>query len=199
MSNMSNSAQEAVRRYLDFIANPQSAIDQDAIAAAEAAIGKAEASGDRLAELEARASLTKAKQADGSELEAAFVGQARAYAQERDIPAAAFQDMGVPSDVLRRAGLLRGAVGRRSSAPARATRSKRVSVEIIQEHMRSMAKGSTFTIAELQDALGGSPATTRKAIDLMPSSDVTEVTDTAVIAKHATGSRGRAPKVWQRA
>ena len=195
---MSNSAQEAVRRYLDFIANPQSAIDQDAIAAAEAALGEAEASGDRLAELEARAALAKAKEADGSELEAAFVGQARAYAQERDIPAAAFEDMGVSSDVLRRAGLLRGG-GRRSSAPARATRSKRVNVEVIQEHMRSMSKGSTFTIAELQDALGGSPATTRKAIDLMPSKDVSEVTDTAVIAKHATGSRGRAPKVWQRA
>lgn len=196
---MPNSAQEAVRRYLDFIANPQSAIDQDAIAAAEAAIGEAEASGDRLAELEARAALTKAKQADGSELEAAFVGQARSYAQERDIPVAAFEDMGVPSDVLRRAGLLRGSAGRRSSAPARASRSKRVNVEAIQDHMRSMSKGSTFTIAELQDALGGSAATTRKAIDLMPSSEVTEVTDTAVIAKHATGSRGRAPKVWQRA
>lgn len=195
---MSNSAQEAVRRYLDFIANPQSAIDQDAIAAAEAAIGEAEASGDRLAELEARAALTKAKQADGSELEAAFVGQARSYAQEREIPVAAFEDMGVSSDVLRRAGLLRGGAGRRSSAPARASRSKRVNVEAIQDHMRSMSKGSTFTIAELQDALGGSPATTRKAIDLMPSSEVTEVTDTAVIAKHATGSRGRAPKVWQR-
>jgi hypothetical protein len=196
---MSNSAQEAVRRYLDFIANPQSAIDQDAIAGAEAAIGEAEASGDRLAELEARAALAKAKQADGSELEAAFVGQARAYAQERDIPVAAFEDMGVPSDVLRRAGLLRGgAGGRRSSAPARSTRSKRVNVEAIQDHMRAMSKGSTFTIAELQDSLGGSPATTRKAIDLMPSSDVSEVTDTAVIAKHATGSRGRAPKVWQR-
>ena len=61
-----------------------------------------------------------------------------------------------------------------------------------------MAKGATFTIAELQESLGGSPATTRKAIDLLPSSEVTEVTDAAVVAKHATGSRGRAPKVWQR-
>lgn len=195
---MSNVAQEAVRRYLDFLANPQSAIDGDAVAAAEAAIGEAEASGDRLAELEARASLTKAKQADGSELEAAFVAQARTYAQERDIPVSAFEDMGVPSDVLRRAGLLRNGRRRPAAPAARATRSKRVSVEAIQEHMRALSKGSTFTIAELQDALGGSPATTRKAIELMPSSEITEVTDAAVIAKHSTGSRGRAPKVWKR-
>ena len=186
-----------MRRYLDFIANPETAVDQDAIAEAEAAIAAAEAAGDRLAELEARAALTKAKQADGSELEAAFVGQVRSYAQERDIPAAAFQDMGVSSDVLRRAGLLRGAA-RRPSSPARTTRSKRVSVEALQEHIRTMAKDTTFTIAELQESLGGSPATTRKAIDLMPSSEVTEVTDAAVVAKHATGSRGRAPKVWRR-
>ncbi len=196
---MSNSAQEAVRRYLDFIANPATAVDDVAVAAAEASIVEAAEAGDRLAELEARASLTKAKAADGSELEAAFVAEARTYAQDRDIPVAAFEDMGVPSDVLRRAGLLRSGTRRTAAGSTRSTWAKRVSVEAIQEHMRAMPSSSTFTIADLQDALGGSPATTRKAIDLMPSGEVAEVTDAAVIAKHATGSRGRAPKVWQRA
>jgi len=194
---MSESAQESIRRYLDFLTDPKTAVDTDAVAVAEHDVEEAKRSGDTLAELTARAALTRAKQADGSDIEAAFVSQARSYAQDNDIPAAAFADMGVPSDVLRRAGLVsRGRSG--AGRSVRASGSKRASIETIRAHIDAMGSGTTFSLSELQEAIGGSLATLRKGVELMPDTKVTEVTDQAVIAKHSSGSRGRAPKVWAR-
>ena len=98
---MSTSAEQAVRRYLAWIEDPDSAVDQDALEAAEAAFAAAT---DPIAKLHAAAAREKAASADVSAIEHDFVVHAKAYADAEQIPTSAFEALGVGVDVLKQAG-----------------------------------------------------------------------------------------------
>lgn len=168
---MSTSAEQAVRRYLAWIEDPDSAVDQDALEAAEAAFASAT---DPIAKLHAAAAREKAASADVSAIEHDFVVHAKAYADAEQIPASAFEALGVGVDVLKQAGFAvasptRGRRPSTSSSPAPirssgAPRAPQVSVSAIKAAAAQMPK--QFTLAQLADkAGGGSPVTVRKAVD----------------------------------
>lgn len=163
---MTTSPEQAVRRYLAWIDDPSTAVDQGAVEAAEAAFASAT---DPIAKLHAAADRERAAAADVGAIEHDFVVHAKAYADAEAIPAAAFAALGVSADVLKQAGFeVAGAKrGRGSASPARSSsgpRAPQVSVAAIKSVAGQMPK--QFTLGQLADkAGGGSPVTVRKAVD----------------------------------
>ena len=159
---MSTDPELSVRRYLAFLDDPSSAVDQDAVASAEAAFAGA---ADPLSRLHAAADLEKARSADAGALEADFIRDAKAYAEAQDIPAAAFTAVGVPSSILAKAGL--GAAGGRGPGSVRRSSGAARSPQVPVSHLKAVAgqMPKRFTLSQLADrAGGGSPATVRKAV-----------------------------------
>lgn len=186
--------ESAVRSYLLYLDDPSKLIDQRAVEKAEAAAAKAT---EPMARLRALADLEHAREADGDELREAFVSHAKAYADEQSIPASAFREMGVPSDVLAEAGL-GGGRGRRSGSRGRTAsggtrvRAPRVPLEQIKAAAGRLSK--RFTLADLGDkAGGGSPATLRKAVDEL----IAEGRVTKIGPMEGYSGRGRAPTVYE--
>ncbi|MEZ5139619.1 MAG: hypothetical protein R2702_12885 [Acidimicrobiales bacterium] len=145
---MSNEAEAAVRRYLAYLDDPSSVVDQDLVRAAEEAVAAAP---DPLAKLHAAADLERARAADPGDIEDDFVRHAKAYAEAEDIPAEAFVAVGVPGDVLERAGIgeprTRRRGGRRASA---APRAPQVPVSQIKAAVSQLPK--RFTLAQVAEA-----------------------------------------------
>jgi hypothetical protein len=156
--------EDAVRRYLQWLEDPESIVDEAAISQAEAAVAEA---GDPLARLHALADLEHARAADSEGVTADFVAHARAYADAQSIPLAAWEALGVPTEVLRQAGLL-GGRGRRSSSSRSGggQRAPKVAIDELKSAARRLPK--RFTLSDVaREAGGGSPQTVRKAIDEM--------------------------------
>ena len=190
---MTDTAEGAVRLYLMYLDDPSKLVDETAVKKAEAAVGTAR---DPLDRLQALATLERARQADGAQLEQDFVAQARTYAEEHDIPVSAFREMGVPAEVLAEAGFEVGSSRRRrkstSLAPGR-SRAPRVSLDDIKAAVSRVSK--RFTLSDLADAAGGgSPATLRKAVDEL----IGEGRASKVGPKEDHHGRGRAPTVYER-
>lgn len=164
------SHEDAVRRYLAWIDDPRTAVDEDAVAAAEKAFAGA---GDPIAKLHAAAAAERARTGDADALTSRFVAHARAYADAEGIPVGAFRTLGVDDQVLARAGFeLPVGRGRGPAAPARrggaglsaAPRSPQVGAGRLKEVAGRMA--GPFTLSQLaEEAGGGSPATVRKAVE----------------------------------
>ena len=115
-------AEDAVRRYLAWVDDPSSLVDAEAVAAAEAALASAT---DPIDKLHAAAELERVRVGDPSALRAAFVGHARDYAAQADIPVQAFRALGVGDDVLAEAGFaLPSSRGRRGPASGSAPRAQ---------------------------------------------------------------------------
>ncbi|HRW37749.1 MAG: hypothetical protein KDB04_18695 [Acidimicrobiales bacterium] len=187
---MSNEAEAAVRRYLAYLDDPSSVVDQDLVRAAEEAF---EAASDPLAKLHAAADLERARAADPSGIEDEFVRHAKAYSAAEDIPAEAFAAVGVPGDVLERAGLAgarpRRSGGRRSSSGPRAPQ---VPVSQIKAAVSQLPK--RFTLAQVAErAGGGSPATVRKAVEEL----IIEGRVTSLGPKPDHSGPGRAPTLYE--
>lgn len=165
---MTSTAEDAVRRYLAWIDDPDSAVDQEAVAEAEAAFAEAT---DPIARLHAAAAREKAAAADVAAIERDFVTHAKAYADAQGIPMTAFVALGVGADVLVRAGFAvpTGRGGRASAAPAaqrRASGPRAPQVPVSQIKAVAARLPKRFTLAQLaEQAGGGSPATVRKAVD----------------------------------
>jgi hypothetical protein len=189
---MTDTAEGAVRLYLMYLDDPTKLVDQTAVKKAEAAVGSAK---DPLDRLQALAKLERARQADGDQLREDFVAQARTYAEDQDIPASAFREMGVPADTLAEAGFDMGTSRRRRrSAPTTAGRSRapRVPLDEIKSAVGSLSK--RFTLSDLADAAGGgSPATLRKAVDEL----IADKRVTKIGPKQDHHGRGRAPTVYE--
>ena len=187
-------AEGAVRSYLQYLDDPSTLIDQSALSKAEAAVAKAS---DPMARLRALADLEHARQADGDQLRADFVANARVYADEQKIPASAFREMGVPADVLAEAGLGTAGAGSRrrpgrTAAGALRTRAARVPLEQIKGAIGRLPK--RFTLTQLgEKAGGGSPATLRKAVDEL----IAEGKVTKIGPMEDYSGRGRAPTVYE--
>lgn len=191
---MSNSPENAVRRYLAWVDDPSTAIDQDAVDAADAAFAAAT---DPIERLHAAAARERAQATDAAGIEHEFVVHAKAYADAEGIPAAAFSALGVSSDTLAQAGFAvtptrgrRSASARPDSGPA-APRAPQVPMTQIKAVALQMPK--RFTLAQVADrAGGGSPVTVRKAVDeLIAEGRVSTGPD----ANHS--GPGRAPTLYE--
>lgn len=187
------SPEDAVRRYLQWLEDPASLVDDDAVARAEAAVASAP---DPLARLHALADLEHAHEADADAVTEDFVAHAKGYAEAESIPVAALQASGVPDDVLRRAGFEVGGRRRGSSGGSRrgggGTRAPKVSIEELKAATLRLPK--QFTLADVaSEAGGGSPQTVRKAVDEM----IADGKVRNLGPKQDHHGRGRAPTVYE--
>lgn len=177
--------------YLQYLADPSSLVDTDSVRNLEDAVDKAT---DPVEKLKAITALERASTQDGSEYEAAFVREAKAWADSEGIPGSAFRSMGVPGDVLTRAGF---GGGRRSKGPRKAGaprvgRAKSTNIGAIQAWV--LASDGPFTSADVQRGVGGSAATIKKAIDAL--ADAGDVENLGPVTGHS--ARGRAPFHYRR-
>lgn len=162
--------ERAVRRYLAFVEDPGSAVDEGRVSDLESKIAAAT---DPIEKIHLASDLHRARQADGEHLRREFIAVARRWADAQGIVPEAFRTLGVPDDDLRDAGFDVSRTGRRRSevgtTPPSTSRARapRVSSDDIRAAARSFDQ--PFTIADLRDRAGGSPGTVRKALDEMVS------------------------------
>lgn len=161
----------AIRRYLEFLDDPSSALDEAKVAELEA---KVAAASDPIEKIHLASDLHRARQVDGAALRRGFVAVARRWAEAQGIVPEAFRTLGVPDDDLRAAGFdLPRVRGRRAEVGTEppggggtpVSRAPRATIDDIRAAAQSF--DGPFTIADLRDRAGGSPATVRKALDAM--------------------------------
>ena len=157
----SNSLEAGIRAYLNYLADPNIAVDMDEVMRLEVAAENAE---DLVEKLRILGQLERARTPDPSYLEDEFVRNVKEWAAAEGVGASVFISMGVSEDVLRRARMLKGRATpqRRQRGGAR---SGRVTVEAMQEW--ALDQDGTFTIREVTEALGGSLVTAKKALQLL--------------------------------
>ncbi len=191
----------AVRRYLEFVADPESARDEDLIASLEARVA---GETDVIARLRLLSDLDRAKQVDGTELLEGFVKHGRAWAGRNQITVGALRSVGVSPVVLAEAGfdLGHGSIHDRaarrpqpsaprapSSAPSRQRPSgSNIAGTVVKDWARQQP--GMFTMAEAMVGTGASLMTVKKAI--------TELVEEVALLSHGhiarPGVRGRAPE-----
>ncbi len=187
-------AEQAVRRYLEFLADPSSAVDGGRVAELEAALAS---SHDVIAKLKLHGELERARQGDVAELRSAFARHARAWAQRNDVSVEAFRALGVSDIALAESGfdLGRSVASRAKSAPvaraARAQRSSNVSAKTIREAI--LGRTGTFTLARVMAEAGGSPGTIRKVVDELEAGGL--VRNEGADPHHS--GRGRSPHLFR--
>lgn len=192
------SPESAVRRFLDWIDDPASAVDHGAVERAEAAFA---AASDPIDRLHAAAARERARSADVVSVRADFVAHARGYAEAEGIPVEAFRALEVSDDVLAEAGFaVPSSRGRRGPAAGRAKTSNRTGlprapqVPVAQIKAVADQMPRQFTLAQLAaKAGGGSPVTVRKAVDELIAEGF--VAKLGPDANHA--GPGRAPTIYE--
>lgn len=177
-----NTVANAVRNYLLYLDDPQQLVDADKVRRLEQ---QAQQATDPLDRLVALAECDRERRPSEDHYRIGFVEHAQTWASEHGVPASAFEQVGVPTSVLREAGLIS------ETGAARAGTSTTV------EELKSAADRLTgpFTAKQLVDkAGGGSPMTVRKAI--------TQLVDEGKLQRLGPDpnwtSRGRAPALFQR-
>jgi hypothetical protein len=196
MANPSDvdSPENIIRRYLLFVEDPKNLRDERKVQARTQAVLEAR---DPIDKLKALSELERVATVDEAPLREGFVAHAKAWADDEGIPVSAFRELAVDDDVLRAAGFdVPASPARRRRPPPvprpRRTRAKSVPVEQIKAHV--LRQRGTFVLTDVQAAVGGSPATVRKAVeDLVESGEVTRV---GPVPEHQ--GRGRAPIQYAR-
>ena len=161
---MSEDAELAVRRYLDFLVDPSSILDSALIASLESELATTI---DPMKKLHAHAALEKARRNDGDSVRAAFVKHARAYAAAHDLPVSAFRSVGVSDIALAEAGFDLGhgrikSKSKKTAAPAGRRRAPKVSKSTIQAHI--LATSGPFTLNDVMTSVGGSIGTVNTVV-----------------------------------
>ncbi|MCU1345924.1 MAG: hypothetical protein JWL70_2190 [Acidimicrobiia bacterium] len=184
------SAEQAVRQYLAWLSNPDLLRDESRIAELRA---KADAETDPIAKLRIYTELDRASVVDAEGVKLAFIHQAKTWADANDVTAGAFRLLGVEEVMLAAAGLVAGGRKRGRAPETSGRRAANVSATVIKERVASI--DGPFTLSDLMNDIGGSPATVRKAVEEMIADG--SVVKLGPVANHA--SRGRAPIQYQRA
>ena len=186
---IADTAERAVRNYLLFLEDPQKLIDSEQIAGLTA---RARDATDPIERLKLYGELERAQSTDGSRFRLDFVLHAKAWAAANHIGPSAFSRLGVPDDVLHSAGLLRGrpTTGKSSGKRDVATRAS-ITTDVVKRHVRSLS--GTFTMADVQARVGGSPMTIRKGVQAL----VDDGTIARLGPMREWNGRGRAPIVFE--
>ncbi len=191
-SSSVNTAEHAVRRYLEFVADPSSAVDVGRITHLE---GQLASSSDVIAKLKLHTELARAKEGDVSGLRSAFTQHAKAWAQRNDVGLEAFQALGVGDIALAEAGFDFGRGGsakvRQAASKPKGTRAANVPSGLIHDNI--VARTAPFTLAAVMAETGGSLGTVRKVIDQLEASG--KVRNDGADKNHS--GRGRAPHLFR--
>ncbi len=187
----SKKTEAVIRDYLNNVGvTDKPTVDKEAVKALRAQIRTAE---DPIEEARLRAALLDEQQGripDRSDEEATFVAEAKAWADEENIPVSVLQDMKVPDDVLRKAGFTLSLS--RPSAPRSSggSRAPRIPLDQVQAATRGL--GATWTLNDLAAQIDREPATVRNYVmKLIEQGAVKELGDDP-----SHDGRGRAPKLY---
>lgn len=158
--------EDAIRRYLTYINNPDELVDQDQI---EKLQQKLDQYSDPVERIKLRNEIERIKQPPSDELEAEFVRVAKQWSQQHGISAEALKAEGVKPAVLRKAGFQIAGDRRRSTAPTKRTSSgrRRVTKDDVAKHVEAKPSGSQFTLSEVMEATGASRSTVNQVIATM--------------------------------
>jgi hypothetical protein len=179
-------AESAVRAYLTYLDDPSKLVDATRVKKLEAEAAKAKDPVDRV---KAIAALHKAKSADPSDYEAAFIQYAQSWADAEAVPSSAFADLKVPKRVLDAAfGGTDGRKRPRKAAAAPRQHRTRTTPEAVEASILGLS--GEFTIKDVIEASGSSTVTVRNAIDRLESQG--RITP----AGERSGNRGRAARTW---
>ena len=185
-------AEQAIRRYLQWLSDPASIVDTDAIDAAEAVVRDTT---DVIAKLKALSRVEQLRTGDSATVRAAFLDHAKAWGDANQISPASWIRLGVPPEVLREAGVTgnRSTVRPSRPRPTGTPRAKAAGVSIgqIADHVGSLTE--PFVLTDLAESVGGSPMTVRKAVDQLVADG--KVRRLGPDARH--NGRGRAPIRYQ--
>lgn len=188
---MATKAQEAaVRNYLLSLKDPGKLKDEEQIASLRS---KLESTDDDLERLQIRQKLLDLESPATEQYEDEFVTHAKAWADQQGVSDQAFLAEGVPGQVLRKAGFRNVRDGRRRGASTTARsrgRRRRVSADEVRA---SIPKGA-FTIQQVQEASGASPAVVRRVVQ--EEVDASRVTEEGKDPGHR--GPGRAPALYRR-
>lgn len=185
-----SSADSAVRNYLVALRDPSALRDEEQISKLR---DKLESSGDELERLRLRQQIIDAQAPALDRYEDEFVANAKQWAESVGITERAFLEEGVPPHVLRRAGFRIPGTGRgrpRGSTNRGAGRRSRVS----SEEVRSAIPRGNFTIKQLQEATGASPAVVRKIVQEEEAAGRLSKIGT----EKSSGGPGRAASLYKR-
>ena len=185
------SAERVVREYLTSLKNPSALRDDGQLAALREKLGSSE---DDLERLQLRQRIIELENPSTDGYEDKFVTHAKAWADKTGISEMAFLDEGVPPNVLRKAGFRN--VGRTATkaTATRSTQSRSTRTRVSADEVRASIPKGKFTVKDVQDASGASPAVVRRVVgEEVAAGNVTEV---GPDPKH-TGP-GRAPTVYRR-
>ncbi len=192
-------AEAAVRRYLQFVADPSSLVDHAAIADLER---QAQAADDPIDKLKLLSQLERSRAVDGERTKIDFIRYAKQWADANEISPAAFRALGVDDQLLLAAG-----IGARQRPATRARRSaaggdegaspsgsaRAANVTTAQIKLAVSRWTDEFVLADVVAKVGGSPITVRKALD-----DLVEAGTVVNLGpKQHHDGRGRAPFVYR--
>jgi hypothetical protein len=185
---MATTAESAVRNYLMALNDPSALRDEAGLADLQRRLNEAS---DAITRLELRQKIMDAEEPQIDRYEADFVTHAKEWAEQNGISSKVFVAEGVDLAVLRRAGF--SVPGGRRAASAGRGRTRTRSRVTTAEVRAAIPKGQ-FTIKQLQERSGASPAVVRKAVqDEISESRVKEIgTD-----PYHRGP-GRAPVLYER-
>ena len=187
-----STAEVAVRNYLTALRDPSSLRDTGTIAQLQQQL---ESSGDDLERLRIRQQLLEMDSPSVQRYEDEFVTHARAWADDNGVSGEAFAAEGVPGSVLRRAGFAvgRASSGRRGGRRSSGGSTRRRSRVTVAEVRAAIPRGQ-FTIKDLQEASGASPAVVRKVVQ--EELEAGRLSDEGTSKKHS--GPGRAPTIYKR-
>lgn len=185
--------EDAIRRYLTYINNPDELVDQDQIDKLQQ---KLDHSDDPVERIKLRNEIERTKQPPSDELEAEFVRVAKQWSEQHGISAEALKAEGVKPTVLRKAGFQIAGGGRRrgTSASKRTSGRRRVTKEDVAKHLEAKPSGSQFTLNQVMEATGASRSTVNQVIASM-----TEEGKISKAGKAEHEGPGRAPDLFQAA
>lgn len=185
----SSAADSAVRNYLVALRDPSALRDEEQISKLRA---KLESSGDELERLRLRQEIIDAQAPALDRYEDAFVSHAKSWADSVGITERAFVEEGVPPHVLRRAGFR--VAGGRGRGRGAAGRSRSGRTRVSSEAVRSAIPRGNFTIRQLQEASGASPAVVRKVVQEEEAAGRVA----KVGSEKSSGGPGRSATVYKR-
>lgn len=188
---MSKKTEDLVRDYLNSVGSTDKpAVDKEAVKALKTQVRN---EGDPIEKLRLLAALEEERQGrvpDRSAEEAAFVENAKTWAEGEQIPVSAFQALHVPDDMLRKAGFSVTAATT-TGGTRRSARAPRIPLDEVAAVVRGL--GTSWTLADLADKLDRDPATVRNYVAKLIENG--QVEDIGEDPSHA--GRGRAPKRYR--
>ena len=183
----SKTQERPIRDYLTVLNNP-AVLHTNDVRELEAQINGTD---DPVERLRLRGKIEQVKKPDTSKYEGAFVKHATSWAKEHGVTRYAFRAEGVPPAVLRKAGFTVRGDGRKRTRGRRGTGTRRSRVSA--EQVRKAIPRGNFTIKDVQQASGASPAVVRRIVQ--EELQAGNVTDAGPAPDHQ--GPGRAPTIYQ--